>query len=182
LQALARLGEGDRAGHLISLLNPVQHARTREDAFRYRVEPYVVAADVYSGAGHDGRGGWTWYTGAAGWMYRIVLESMLGLARRNDHLTMSPCVPRAWNGFEIEYRYLKSVYVIRVENPQGVMSGVRKLEVDGKIVTDGRIALDGGGGRHEVRVLMGGDTDQRSASVFPGATASALEDHRRAPG
>jgi cyclic beta-1,2-glucan synthetase len=182
LQALARLGEGDRAGRLISLLNPVQHARTRADTLRYRVEPYVVAADVYSGAGHDGRGGWTWYTGAAGWMYRIVLESMLGLARRGDHLTMAPCVPRAWNGFEIEYRYQKSVYVIRVENPHGVMSGVRKLEVDGNVITDGRIALDGGGGRHEVRVLMGGDADQRSPSLFPEATASALDDHRRASG
>jgi cyclic beta-1,2-glucan synthetase len=171
LMALARLGEGDRAGRLLSLLNPVQHARTREDALRYRVEPYVVAADVYSAPGHEGRGGWTWYTGAAGWMYRIVLESMLGLVRRAEVLSLAPCIPRSWQGFELEYRYRKAVYLIRVENPQGVMSGVRTLELDGKRMSGSEIVLDGSATRHDVRLVLGGVTSERAPALFVEAAA-----------
>jgi cyclic beta-1,2-glucan synthetase len=172
LQALARSGEGDRAGRLLSLLNPIQHARTREDCLRYRVEPYVVAADVYSAPGHEGRGGWTWYTGAAGWMYRVVLESVLGFTRRGDLLSISPCVPRAWQRFEIEYRHGQSLFTIRVDNPQGVMSGVRKIELDGELVAD-PVRLDGSGGVHTIRVVMG--------TILPGRTVASLSDSSTQP-
>ena len=179
LQALARLGEGDRAGRLMSLLNPVQHALTRTEALRYRVEPYVVAADVYSAPGHEGRGGWTWYTGAAGWMYRIVLEWILGLRRRGAELSLSPCVPRHWSNFEIEYRFQKSVYVIRIENPNHVTRGVREMELDGQSISGDTIELEGSGVRHEVRVLMA--SGEAQSPPYSDALSAVRDEQRRAP-
>jgi cyclic beta-1,2-glucan synthetase len=155
LQALALSGEADRAARLFTLLNPVHHAENREDALRYRVEPYVVAADIYSARGHLGRGGWTWYTGAAGWMYRIVVEDLLGLKRRGDRLLVEPCVPGAWQRFEVTYRYGKSVLHIVIENPSDVSSAGKRVEVDGRAVPDGAIPLIDDGKQREVRVSLG---------------------------
>src|SRR6185436_19710834 len=129
--AFANLGDGDRAGELMSMLNPLSHARNRADADVYTVEPYVVAADVYTVAGHEGRGGWTWYTGSASWSYRVALEGMLGFDKRGDRLLLDPCIPTTWPRFRIEYRYGTSVYTIDVENPAGVSNGVASLTVDG---------------------------------------------------
>ena len=92
--AFARLGDGDRAAELFSMLNPLTHTRNADEIQRYRAEPYVVAADVYSQPPHTGRGGWTWYTGSAGWMYRVGLEAILGLTRRDGALHIDPCIPR----------------------------------------------------------------------------------------
>jgi cyclic beta-1,2-glucan synthetase len=167
LQALCALGEGDRAGRLLTLLNPIQHARTREAAERYRVEPYVVAADIYSASGWDGRGGWTWYTGSAAWMYRITLEYVLGVSRRADHLRVNPCIPRSWRSFEIEYRAGDVTLTIHVENPDGVATGVRRVEIDGTIAEDGRIPLGPDGGHRNVRVVMGRGTSERPAVPRP---------------
>ena len=120
VMAFAKLGEGDKAAELFSLLNPINHARTRADVHRYKVEPYVVAADVYAVAPHVGRGGWTWYTGSAGWMQRAGIESILGLRVLGQSLRIDPCIPKAWPGFEILFRYRSARYDIRVENPRGV--------------------------------------------------------------
>jgi cyclic beta-1,2-glucan synthetase len=98
--ALAKLGQGTRAAELFALLNPINHAATPDEVQRYKVEPYVVAADVYSVAPHAGRGGWTWYTGAAGWMYRAGVEGILGLRREAGFLVVEPCIPAHWDGFE----------------------------------------------------------------------------------
>jgi cyclic beta-1,2-glucan synthetase len=108
--ATALRGDGDRAFELFQMLNPLLHTRTPEDVATYKVEPYVVAADVYTAAGHRGRGGWTWYTGSASWTYRVGLEALLGLGKRGDTLTFAPRVPRAWPGFSLEYRHGGSVY------------------------------------------------------------------------
>ena len=97
--AFAMLGEGDKAAALFSLLNPINHARTRAEVHRYKVEPYVIAADVYAAKPHVGRGGWTWYTGSAGWMQRAGVESILGLRLRGDALELDPCIPKSWPGF-----------------------------------------------------------------------------------
>jgi cyclic beta-1,2-glucan synthetase len=164
LDALARLGDGERVGKLLSLLNPIEHARTREASRRYRVEPYVVAADIYAAPGHEGSGGWTWYTGSAAWMYRVVLESVLGFVRRGQLLSLNPCIPKSWRAFEIAYRHRDSLFSIQVENPSGVSSGVRKVELDGKLVADGNIRLDAPGARHEVRVLMGQRSSEHAHS------------------
>ncbi len=178
LQALCALGEGDRAGRLLTLLNPIQHARTREAAERYRVEPYVVAADIYSASGWDGRGGWTWYTGSAAWMYRITLEYVLGVSRRDDHLRVNPCIPRGWRSFDIEYRFGESTLAIHVENPEGVATGVRRVEVDGLLVEDGRIPLSSHVGRRSVRVLMGRGTSDRPAVPRPESDLSKAHGER----
>ncbi|WP_236611926.1 GH36-type glycosyl hydrolase domain-containing protein [Phenylobacterium zucineum] len=131
VMAFAALGEGDRAASLLSMLNPINHSRTRSEAQRYKVEPYVVAADVYSHPPHVGRGGWTWYTGAAGWIYRAGLESLLGLRRRGEALVLDPCIPRHWPGFKLVYRYGDARYEIEVENPDGVCQGVAEAILDG---------------------------------------------------
>jgi cellobiose phosphorylase len=156
LQALARLGENERAFRLFSLLNPIQHATSREDAVRYAVEPYVVAADVYAAKNHLGRGGWTWYTGSAGWMYRILLEDLLGIRRVGDRLFIAPCVPQSWSRFEVVYRYGKSELDIVVENPDGLGVSVERVEVGGRLAADHSIALIDDGRRRHVRVRLGG--------------------------
>lgn len=162
--AAAGLGDGDLAFTLLDLLNPLTHARTREEADRYKVEPYVVAADVYNAQAHVGRGGWTWYTGSSSWSYRAALEAILGFNLRGDRLTISPCIPKAWRHFEIDYRLGSSLYAIRVENPDGVSTGVASVEVDDRPCGDGAIRLVDDGQRHEVLVTMG---VARDAVPFP---------------
>jgi cyclic beta-1,2-glucan synthetase len=153
--AFAELGDGDRAAKLFHMLNPVNHARTEEGVERYRVEPYVVAADVYAAPGHVGRGGWSWYTGAAGWMYRVGLEAILGFKPRGDFLTFDPCIPRDWPEFEVRYRHGDTLYRITVKNPEGINRGVRSVELDGKDLPSKQVPLDESGVERHVQVLLG---------------------------
>jgi cyclic beta-1,2-glucan glucanotransferase len=153
--AFAELGWGDRAATLFRLLNPIYHGDTPEKISRYQVEPYVVAADVYSAPPHTGRGGWTWYTGSAAWMYRLGLEAILGLRRVGRSLRIDPCVPADWLSYELVYRDGAAVYQIRVENPDGVNRGVKRITLDGANVPSGEIPLLGDSRQHEVCVLMG---------------------------
>ena len=155
--AFAALGDGDTAVALFSLLNPINHARTRTDVLRYKVEPYVVAADVYATAPHVGRGGWTWYTGSAGWMQRAGVESILGLRLRGAFLHLDPCIPKAWPKFEISVRRQSARYEIVVDNPAGVSRGVRFAEIDGNEITERplRLRLADDGAVHRVRVTLG---------------------------
>ena len=153
--ALAEMGQGNLAGELFWLLNPIYYADTPEKVARYRVEPYVVAADVYSVEPHVGRGGWTWYTGSAGWMYRLGVEAILGLRRVGDTLRIDPCIPRDWAGYELGYRYGETWYRINVENPDGVNQGVRQVTLDGEKLDDRGVLLTDDGNHHQVRVVMG---------------------------
>jgi cyclic beta-1,2-glucan glucanotransferase len=157
VQAFAKLGDGDKAAELLSLLNPINHARTWVAAQRYKVEPYVVCADVYSIPPHVGRGGWTWYTGSAGWMYRAVLESILGFCVEDATLRLDPCVPRAWRDFEIAFRHQTTQYEVSVENHAGVCRGIARLELDGQVLPHDltQIALVDDGATHHVRVILG---------------------------
>jgi cyclic beta-1,2-glucan synthetase len=157
IMAWAALGDGDRAGELLSILNPINHTATRAGVYRYRVEPYVVAADVYAEPPHAGRGGWTWYTGSAGWMYRAGIEWLLGFRLRGAALFIDPCIPRAWSGFTLTFRYHSASYVIQVENPHGVTRGVTRLELDGLPITPGPegVGLVSDGRTHRVRVVLG---------------------------
>ncbi len=152
--ATAIQGDGDRAMHLYRMLNPVTHALTPEDVSRYKVEPYVVAADVYTAEGHLGRGGWTWYTGSASWLYRVGLEAILGFTKRAETLEIDPCIPQDWKEFTIEYRHDDSTYNFFVRNPEGVQKGVTSVVVDGVPVA-GAISLVSDGKSHEVIVTMG---------------------------
>ncbi len=159
--AWAGLGDGARAHAAFDLLNPVRHAASADGVARYRVEPYAVCADVYGEPPHLGRGGWTWYTGSAAWLYRAGLEAVLGFRLAGDRLRLAPCIPPDWPGFELVYRRrgasgTPTTFEITVENPARRSRGVAMIEVDGEAqaVADG-IALADDGGRHRVRVVMG---------------------------
>jgi cyclic beta-1,2-glucan synthetase len=154
--AFAMLGEGDEASELFNLLNPIHHTSSRADLHRYKVEPYAIAADVYSESPHEGRGGWTWYTGAAGWLYRAGLEWILGFRKRGSALLIDPCIPRGWKCFEIAYRHGETLYRITVENPDGVCRGVARVSLDGTRLADGaRVPLIDDAREHWVEVRMG---------------------------
>jgi cyclic beta-1,2-glucan synthetase len=164
--AFARLGDGDRAFELFSLLNPLSHTRTADSVARYRAEPYVVAADVYSVPPHTGRGGWTWYTGSAGWMYRVGLEAILGIGFRRGALLIDPCIPRGWPGFEVQLGTENATsYRIVVENPNGVNRGVARLDLDGTEIQGPTVPIAHDGQAHVVRVVLG--DSPRTAAVIP---------------
>jgi cyclic beta-1,2-glucan synthetase len=160
--AFAALGQGDQAGDLFAILNPIHHSSTPNAVARYKVEPYAACADVYSVAPHVGRGGWTWYTGSAGWLYRAGLEAILGFRVHGDTLAIDPCLPKAWPGYEIFFRHRGTRntitrYEITVENPRRVSRGVVGVELDGvEIAKDvARIPLVDDGQIHRVRVELG---------------------------
>ena len=155
--AFAALGEGNKAAELFSLLNPINHANTRTGVSRYKVEPYVVAADIYAEPPHIGRGGWTWYTGSAGWMYRAGVEWILGLRLRGTKLHLDPCIPDGWRNFGVTLRYHSSHYEIGVENPNQLMRGISFVELDGvRLATGtGYVQLADDGATHHVRVVLG---------------------------
>jgi cyclic beta-1,2-glucan synthetase len=152
--AYAMLGDGDRAGELFALLNPINHAATRAGLHKYRVEPYVAAADVYAVWPHTGRGGWTWYTGSAGWMYRAGLESILGFKLRGDRLQIDPCIPRSWREYEIVYKRGSTSYNFVIDNPHGLNRGVARIELDGETLATSEIELADDGKQHAVRVTL----------------------------
>ena len=152
--AFAELGQGDRAEALFRLLNPIYHSDTPKKATRYMVEPYVIAADVYSASSHAGRGGWTWYTGSSGWMYRVGLEAILGIRRIGNTLQIDPCVPKTWSSYQVTYRVGKTTFQICVENPAGVNRGVKQIKLDGNVLNDNEIPLLDDGGQHQVNVLL----------------------------
>jgi cyclic beta-1,2-glucan synthetase len=143
--ATALQGDGNRAFELFQMLNPITHADSPSAVDLYKVEPYVVAADVYTAKGHLGRGGWTWYTGSASWMYRVALESILGFQQRGDQCFIEPCIPASWKEFTIEYRCGAARYEITIENADGLQCGAVELTVDGgaaeksiRLVDDGK--------------------------------------------
>jgi len=157
VMAFAALGDGDRANELFSILNPINRTSTRAGVHRYKVEPYVMAGDVYAAPGHVGRGGWTWYTGSAAWMQRAGIESILGLRRKGALLIVDPCIPRAWAGFSVRLRHGASVYDIEVQNPAGVARGVQSAELDGEplVATPLHLRLKDDGQTHRLTVRLG---------------------------
>jgi cyclic beta-1,2-glucan synthetase len=153
--AEALVNRGRRAVNLFDLLNPIHHADSPEKLALYKVEPYVVAADVYGRPPHTGRGGWTWYTGSASWFYRVALEAILGFQLQGDRLLIDPCIPGDWPGFELVYRHRSATYRVVVENPDGVERDVRSVSVDGVVCADRAIPLADDAQEHQVRVVMG---------------------------
>jgi cyclic beta-1,2-glucan synthetase len=153
--ALAEMGRGELAEKLFRLINPIYRSDTPEKADGYKVEPYVIVADVYGVAPHIGRGGWTWYTGSSGWMYRLGIEAILGLHRRGDTLEIKPHIPAQWSGYRLSYRYGRSVYGIEIDNAAGVEHGVKAVFCDGQPLAEDRIRLQDDGQRHCIRVVMG---------------------------
>jgi cellobiose phosphorylase len=151
VMAFATMGDSERAWELFNLINPVRHGSTPEDVALYKVEPYVVAADVYGVSPHVGRGGWTWYTGSAGWMYRLISESLLGLRLEVDKLHFAPHVPATWPSYKIHYRYRETFYHITIRNGGAGMT-VHRLTVDGVEHTDLVLALNDDRSDHTVEI------------------------------
>jgi cellobiose phosphorylase len=149
--AFAALGDNRRAWEIMTMINPVNHARSSEAIATYKVEPYVMAADIYARPPHTGRGGWTWYTGSAAWMYRLIVESLLGLRREGNKLRFTPCLPADWDGFNVHYRYRKTIYhiaILRAQTGEGEM----KVTVDGVEQSEKAIPLVDDGKEHKVEV------------------------------
>jgi cyclic beta-1,2-glucan synthetase len=171
VMAHAKQGNGDRAGAMFAMLNPINHTATPAGAERYKGEPYVIAADVYSCAPHAGRAGWTWYTGSAGWMYRAGIEGIMGLTREGDVLMIDPCFPAHWPSVSATVRHNGAVVTMTVENPDKTGHGVVRAEVNGVMTAQGggplRVRMSSGD--LDVRVILGapGDGDKR-APVQPG--------------
>jgi len=153
--ATALQGRGDRALELWNLINPIYHATTPDEVQHYKVEPYVVCADVYGARPHTGRGGWTWYTGSASWLYRVAIETILGFQLRGETLRFEPCVSPTWPEFRLEYRYRSATYRILVDNSAGTGRGVRTVELDGQRVPNNTVTLTDDSITHDVRVQLG---------------------------
>jgi cyclic beta-1,2-glucan synthetase len=173
--AFAMLGDGDLAGELFGLLNPINHSSTRAGLHKYKVEPYVAMADIYAVPPHTGRGGWTWYTGSAGWMYRAAVEYILGFKLKGDRLRIDPCIPRGWREFEINYRRGSTAYRIKVENPHALSRGVESVLLDGREQSSDEIALVDDGQTHEVRIVMGEKVAVEEAAPANSETAQPEE-------
>ncbi|MES2541569.1 MAG: glucoamylase family protein, partial [Pseudomonadota bacterium] len=155
--AQAKLGDGDAAHALFAMLNPINHALNPADTDRYKVEPYVVAADVYSTPPHSGRGGWTWYTGSAGWMYRAGIEGIVGLTRKGDRLSLNPCLPSSWPELTVRIALGKARYAISIRNPDGAMNGILSADLDGTPMSPSVGGLDFPleNGDHELTIVLG---------------------------
>ncbi len=170
VMAAAALGSADEALELFHMVNPVNHTRTEAAAIRYGGEPYVVAGDVAAHPAHLGRAGWTWYTGSAGWLYRVATESLLGLNRRGAELRLNPRIPGTWPFYSVSLRIGTTVWKIRIENPDGRTTGVRDLTVDGKPIPGNVVALVDDGGVHEVKGILGAATQARESTAAAAAT------------
>jgi cyclic beta-1,2-glucan synthetase len=154
--AFAALSDGDKATELFRMISPVHRTNSRAGVQKYKVEQYVVAGDIYAEAPHVGRGGWTWYTGSAGWLYRTGIEWILGFRLRGMTLSIDPCIPRNWPGYSIEFKYHSAVYKIKVENPSGVTRGVAITQLDGKLQAGpANIPLIDDGAVHRIRIVLG---------------------------
>jgi cyclic beta-1,2-glucan synthetase len=155
VQAVALEGRGGDALALFNLINPIRHGDSPAAVAHYKVEPYVVAGDVYGRPPHTGRGGWTWYTGSAAWLYRVGLETLLGFHREGERLVLDPRIPSTWPRFVLTYRHRSATYRITVENPGHVEHGIRSVTLDGQALDGAAIPLADDGQTHEVRALMG---------------------------
>jgi len=176
--AFAKLRAGEKATGLFALLNPINHARTPEEVERYKVEPYVVAADVYSVSPHAGRGGWTWYTGSAGWMYRAGVEGILGIRREGAFLVVDPCIPAAWPGFEATVNVGSTHYDIRVETPLHCCRDALYAVLDGSLIycPEGRVRVSLDGGTHSLRISSQSEAHGSTPQAQCGAASDRADE------
>lgn len=152
--ALSILGFGDKALEYYKMINPIEHAQTKEAANKYRVEPYVIAGDVYGVGNLAGRGGWTWYTGSSGWFYKAGIEYILGLKVKNNALKIEPSIPKDWKEYSIRYRYKSSIYNIKVKNPNAKQGGVEKFILNGAEIQEKQVKLIDDGSINEIEIIM----------------------------
>jgi cyclic beta-1,2-glucan synthetase len=171
--ALARLGMGDEAMELFHMINPLNHMRTPGGADKYRVEPYAIAADVYAHPMHVGRGGWTWYTGSAGWVYQAAIRWLLGMRRTGSTLSINPCIPAIWPQYSVDWTIGRTRYRFTVVNPEHRSCGVASAKLDGTAIDPAAVPLVDDGAEHEVTVVLGVPPTAAQPSVaVPAATSS----------
>ena len=147
------LGFGDKALEIFRMINPIEHSRTKEASNKYKVEPYVIAADIYGAGNLVGRGGWTWYTGSSSWYYKAGIEYLLGLKIEEGYLKIEPCIPKDWKEYQIQYKYKESIYNIKISNPEGKNTGVTKVTLDG-VEVENKIKLDGARNVYSIEVII----------------------------
>lgn len=149
------LNLNNKAQEFFRIVNPVEHAKTKEQVWRYKVEPYVIAADVYGCGNLLGRGGWTWYTGSASWFYKAGIEYILGLKIEEGILSIKPCIPKEWKEYKIRYEYKTSVYNITVKNPnESEENVVKEFYVDGQKIEEKGVKLIDNGRIYEIEVVL----------------------------
>ncbi len=151
--AESMLGFGDKALEFYRMINPIEHSRTKDASNKYKVEPYVIAADVYGQGNLIGRGGWTWYTGSSSWYYKAGIEYILGLKIENEYMTIDPCIPKDWKEYQIQYKWKDSIYHINVKNPNGKNKGVEKVILNNNEV-ENKIKLDGERKIYHIEVIL----------------------------
>ena len=147
------LGFGDKATELYRMINPIEHARTKEASKKYKVEPYVIAADVYGASNLVGQGGWTWYTGSSSWYYKAGIEYILGLKIEKGYMKIEPCIPKEWKEYQIQYKWKESIYNIRIKNSNGKNMGVSEIKLNGEKI-ENYIKLDGSRNIYQIEVTM----------------------------
>ena len=152
--ALSKLRFGEKAVQLAKMINPINHSLNLENAKKYRVEPYVISADVYSAENLQGTGGWSWYTGSSGWYYDLIIEYILGFKIESKYLKIEPCISENWKEYEIHYKYKTSAYNIKVKNPNKKNTGVTKFIVNGEENKDKKILLVDDGKIYNIEIIM----------------------------
>ena len=148
------LGNGNKSQELYKMITPIEHSRTKETANKYKVEPYVIAADIYGESNLSGRGGWTWYTGSSSWYFKAGIEYILGLKIQNNTLSLNPCIPKEWEEYQIKYKFGRTLYNITIKNPNGKTKGITSFKVNGKEIEQKEIKLSDDGKVYEVEVKM----------------------------
>jgi cellobiose phosphorylase len=147
------LGFGDKATEMFRMITPIEHARTKDSANKYKVEPYVIPADVYASGALAGRGGWTWYTGSASWYFKAGIEFILGIKVEKGVMKITPCIPSKWKEYSVRYKWKNSVYNIKVKNPNGRCTGEARVLLDGVLCMEG-VRLKEDGKAHTVEVTI----------------------------
>jgi len=157
IMAQAKTGNKQRAWELLTMINPLNHGKTAEDIEIYKVEPYLIAADVYAVSPHTGRGGWSWYTGSAGWMYQLIVHTLLGIKQENDKLILEPCIPQEWKSYTVRYRYKNTFYQITFNQEQ--QAGETVILLDNMKQSQNNILLVDDGLEHAVTVKLSATTN-----------------------
>ena len=148
------LGFGDKATELYRMINPIEHARTKEASKKYKVEPYVISADIYGANNLAGSGGGTWYTGSSSWYYICAVRNILGLKIENETLSINPCISSEWQEYEIRYKFGESIYNIKVQNPNRKCTAVEKFLLNGVEIPEKKIRILDNGKVNEIQIIM----------------------------
>lgn len=152
--ALTILGFGNKALEYLKMISPVEHSKTKQEIDKYKVEPYVISADIYSTKGLEGRGGWSWYTGSGSWFYKVAIENILGFKIKNNIIEMNPVISSDWKEYEIQYKYKTSVYNIKVNNYNMKNSGVKKIIINGEETKENKIRLINDGRIYNIEIFL----------------------------